>query len=145
MQIHTILTHESPDLDATLCIWLLRRFGESRYPAIKTASLMFVPAGMIPDDLHPDQLELERGILAVDTGGGRLDTHAREGVVDPQRQGKAAAQLVAEDLGVATDPALEKVLIILLDCFPGRVLAGRSLSMGNSLPAPRGPPVRSGI
>ena len=87
---------------------------------------MFVPAGQLPDGLDPDTLERERGILAVDTGGGRLDTHARTGAVPSRRQEKSASLLVAEDLGVATRPELVKLLeFVRLQEIRGRSIESR--------------------
>lgn len=123
-RLTAILTHESPDLDCTLCVWLLKRFGESRYPGVSQLPVQFYPAGVIPDDLHPDELEATRGILAVDTGGGRLDTHSRDGVVDAEKHDKSAASLVAEDLGIAGMAELEKILqFVTLQEIKGRSIA----------------------
>ena len=121
--IHTLLTHENPDLDATLCIWLLRRFGRERYPGIEATTLQFCPAGVLPEGKTPEQLE-DEGILALDTGGGRMDTHARDGVVDERKKGMAAASLVAADLGVHEHPDLEKLLFFVTQAET----RGRSLS-----------------
>lgn len=100
--IHTILLHESPDLDAAFSSWLLRRFGEAQYPGVREAALLFKPVGELPDGLTPDELECA-GVLAVDTGGGRLDNHG-------QPTPTSSALLVAGDLRVDTDRALEKLL-----------------------------------
>lgn len=119
-----LLTHEHPDLDALLSLWLLRRFGRERYPGIEHIPVHFAPAGVLPDDLHPDVLEQERGILAVDTGGGRLDTHSRDGVLDPARRATCAALLVAQDLKVDQHPSLEKLLrFVTLQELEGRSIA----------------------
>ncbi len=122
--LNTLLTHENPDLDATLCLWLLTRFGEARYPGISLLPVRFMPAGLTPDNLHPDELERTCGILAVDTGGGRLDTHARDGVSDPRKRDRCAASLVAEDLGLEREPALQK----LLQFVTQQELRGRSIA-----------------
>lgn len=119
-----LLTHENPDLDATLSIWLLRRFGREKYPGVQDLPVMFLPAGVTPGNRHPDELELEEGILAVDTGGGRLDTHARDGIFDERKRDKSAALLVAEDLGVEGLPALQK----LLQFVTLQEIKGRSIS-----------------
>lgn len=126
MSIVGIVTHESPDMDATLCVWLLKRFGEARYPGISQVPVQFLPAGALPEGLDPDTLETTRGILAVDTGGGRLDTHARDGVTDHSRRDKSAALLVAMDLGIAQAPALERILrFVTLQETSGRSLASK--------------------
>lgn len=123
-RIVLLVTHEHPDLDALLSLWLLRRFGEERYPGITQVPVQFFPAGVLPDDLPPEVLERDRGILAVDTGGGRLDTHSRAGVVDRARQNTCAAMLVAKDLGVASHPSLDKLLrFVTLQELEGRSIA----------------------
>lgn len=119
-----LLTHENPDLDATLSLWLLKRFGREKYPGVEHLPVMYLPAGVTPGNRHPDELERTEGILAVDTGGGRLDTHARDGVFDERKRDKSAALLVAEDLGVDRRPELEKILqFVTLQEIRGRSIA----------------------
>jgi hypothetical protein len=101
-RIEALLLHESPDLDAALGAWLLCRFGASKYPGVDSARLEFAPAGTLPPGLNADDLE-RQGVLAVDTGGGRLDNHG-------QPQITSSARLVATDLGLESDPALRKLL-----------------------------------
>lgn len=64
----TVVTHQSPDLDAITAVWLIRRF----LPGWKDAQSAFVSAGETLDgadpDAHPD-------ILHVDTGFGLYDHH----------------------------------------------------------------------
>ncbi len=125
--VKAILTHENPDLDNTLCIWLLRRFGRDRYPGIDQVPVLYVPAGQLPDGLDPDTLERDRGILAVDTGGGRLDTHAHQGARDSSKQDKSASWLVAKDLGVNEEPELTKLLeFVRLQETRARSIASRN-------------------
>jgi len=119
-----LLTHENPDMDAALSVWLLKRFGEQKYPGVQKLPVLFLPAGTTPDALHPDDLEQQKGILAVDTGGGRLDTHARDGVFDESKRQKCASTLVAEDLDVSTRPDLKKILeFVTLQETRGRSIA----------------------
>lgn len=101
--IHTILTHESPDLDAMLSVLLLRKFGEPFFPGVAQAGVAFHSAGELPDGKTAAQLEKE-GILAVDIGGGRFDTHPAGLHVDQKKQDRSAADLVAECLGVLDQP-----------------------------------------
>ena len=100
--IRTLLLHESPDLDAAFSSWLLRRFGEDRYAGVRTAELTFSPVGELPEGRTAAELEVE-GILAVDTGGGRLDNHG-------QATPTSSSLLVATDLEINNDRALEKLL-----------------------------------
>lgn len=125
MQIKTIISHESPDLDSILSIYLLRRYGSRKYPGIDLARLKFCPAGVLPGNKSPEDLENE-GILAVDTGGGRLDTHPVKNKSDDSNIDKCASRLVAEDLGVERLPELEQILIFsLLQDIEGRSLQSR--------------------
>ncbi len=65
-------------------------------------------------------------MLAVDTGGGRLDTHARAGTRAPGKQEKSASWLVAEDLGIMNRPELSKLLeFVRLQETRGRSIASR--------------------
>jgi len=101
--IHEIITHDYPDQDAILSVLLLRQFGEAHFPGVSTAPVIFYSAGQLPDGRSPDELERE-GILAVDTGGGRFDSHPdaegeSEGLVD-----RCASHLIAEALGVLDHP-----------------------------------------
>jgi len=100
--IQKILTHESPDLDAMMSVLLLREFGEPFFPGAKTAEVIFSPAGMLPDGLSVRQLE-KKGILAVDIGGGRFDSHPSE-TTGRAKADRSATDLVAEALGVLDHP-----------------------------------------
>lgn len=68
LNMNTIVTHYSPDIDAITAVWLIRRF----LPGWKQARCVFVPAGETLDsgdpDGHPD-------IIHVDTGFGMFDHH----------------------------------------------------------------------
>ncbi len=102
--IHTLITHESPDLDAIISVLLIKKFGEPFFPGISNAKLEFYPAGKLPGDKNSAQLE-KSGILAVDIGGGRFDTHPVNMEVDWNKRDRAAADLVAEHLGLLEDPS----------------------------------------
>lgn len=103
--IRSLLLHESPDLDAALSSWLMRRFGESRYPGVKDAVLSFSPVGVLPGGRSAEELEGD-GTLALDNGGGRLDNHG-------QTVPTSSSSLVATDLGIDQDRALEKLLLFV--------------------------------
>jgi hypothetical protein len=64
----TIVTHQSPDIDAITAVWLIRRF----LPEWKDARCVFVPAGETLDNAKPDD---HPDILHVDTGFGLYDHH----------------------------------------------------------------------
>ena len=109
--IHTIATHEKPHLDEIAAIWLLRKFGEKRFPGISTAGVAYWDSGGTPDGRAADAYEKE-GILPVGVGGGSLDEHPAEG--RERREGECAATLTADLLGIRDDPVLEKILKFVL-------------------------------
>ncbi len=99
---HTILTHESPDLDAIMSVLLMRKFGEEKFPGVSTAKIDFASAGKLPDGKSPAELE-EEGILCLDIGGGRFDTHPVANQVDKNKRERSASDLVGEELGLIYD------------------------------------------
>ena len=105
MLFHTIVTHEHPDLDAMLCCYLLRKYGHNRYEGLKDAKILFCPAGRLPEGKTPHELEQD-GLLAVDIGGGRLDTHPDGHSISEEKKTLSAANLVAQDLGVDKEERL---------------------------------------
>ncbi len=110
MKYTHIVLHENPDLDAILSSWLLVRFGEDKYPGIANAGLLFCPAHSLPDGQTADELE-QRGILAVDTGYGRMDQHSNNPSLSVSEDTKyCSSMLVAQDLEIQADPALQKIL-----------------------------------
>jgi hypothetical protein len=64
----TVVTHASPDLDACVSVWLIKRF----LPNWQSAQVVLVDAGSTLDDMHPDE---NKNILHVDTGLGIFDHH----------------------------------------------------------------------
>lgn len=99
--INTIITHVNPDLDGMLSILLLRKYGESLFPGVSSARIDFIDATDLPYGMAPSQLE-KKGMLAVDIGGGRFDSHpVKNGVA--MKADRAAADLVAEKLGLIHD------------------------------------------
>jgi len=105
--IRAIVTHPTPDLDALLCVYLLRRFGEDAFPGVSSCALEFLTPTQIESTGGPGALETD-GRLVVDVGGGRFDNHPTrhsDGDLDA-----SAAELVAEHLGVRERPELGKLL-----------------------------------
>lgn len=66
--MRTIVTHMSPDLDATTSCWLVQRF----MPGWEEATVTFVPAGSTLEGKAPDE---DPNIIHVDTGLGKFDHH----------------------------------------------------------------------
>lgn len=95
--ITAIITHEHPDLDAILSTYLLIRFGGEKFPGIENAEILYAPAGKL--EKSPDELEKE-GILAVDIGGGRYDSHPVEDSMDERKRDRCATDLVGQSLGM---------------------------------------------
>jgi hypothetical protein len=100
-----IVTHERPHLDEIVAIWLLRRFGEARFPGVSQAKVSYTTTGR----RGPDAKESEaRGVLMLGIGGGRFDEHP---TLDIGRKAEeCCATLVARELGVLDDPSLQKIL-----------------------------------
>ena len=100
-----IWLHTEPDVDAITGFWLLKKLGEKKFPGIAMATIKLVPTGGdLPGGLTAYELE-ERGIICVDTGGGRFDHHPQE-----EHPEECAATLVAKYLEVDDDPALDQIL-----------------------------------
>lgn len=100
IKFHTIVLPVAPQPDTLAAIFILKKFGEEKYPGIKEAKIeswSMMPQGKTPESLETD------GVLLIDLGGGRFDHH-------PQKDKTTASRLVAEDLGVAESPALAKLL-----------------------------------
>lgn len=94
-----IVTQLSPDLDACLSVWLLRRFG-----GFADAELGFVSTGnRLPE-------EKDKQTIYVDTSGGKYDHHHTNEPV-------CAASLVLQDLKLESDQALKRLVdfTILVD------------------------------
>jgi hypothetical protein len=102
MKFHTLLTHESPDLDAILSMLMMRTFGEERYPGVSSAEIKFASANALPDGKTAEALEQE-GVLCLDIGGGRFDTHPNANSKNAHKADRSASDLVAEDLGLIYD------------------------------------------
>jgi hypothetical protein len=104
----SILTHERPHVDEIVAIWLLRKFGEQRFPGVGAAAVAFTSirkltaAGLTADDYEA------RGTLLLGIGGGRFDEHPT--LEQDRKAGDCATTLVAKELGVSDDPSLAKII-----------------------------------
>src|SRR3989344_9190822 len=108
MQIDTIVTHHRPHLDEIVAIWLLRKFGEEKFPGINSAKIVYVDAGSGPRNGMKEKEWEAKGILPIGVWGGCFDEHPTAGT--ERKEKECAATLVAKVLGVEDDPALEKIL-----------------------------------
>jgi hypothetical protein len=103
-----LLTHERPHLDEIVAIWLLRKFGEQRFPGSGTAAVSFTSVRKLAEaGLKPEDYEA-RGMLLLGVGGGRFDEHPT--LEEGRKAGDCATTLVAKELGISDDPALAKIL-----------------------------------
>ena len=108
MVFKSILTHERPHVDEIVAIWLLRKFGEQRFPGVGTATVSFTSIRRLAEaGLKPEDYEA-RGTLLLGIGGGRFDEHPT--LEQDRKTGDCATTLVAKELGVSDDPSLAKIL-----------------------------------
>lgn len=105
--IHTVVTHHRPHLDEICALMLLRRFGEERFPGIGTARLDYWTNDGEQNGRAAEEYEKD-GILLLGVGGGRFDEHAAGDA--PRKTKECCATLVAKELGIEDDPALESIL-----------------------------------
>lgn len=109
-RFESIITHERPHLDEIVGIWLLRKFGEEKFPGISAAEVTFWSiGGGIPDPDLRSAEDCERdGVLLIGVGGGRFDEHP---IINGERkQDECVATLVAKAIGIDDDPSFEKIL-----------------------------------
>lgn len=106
--VKRIATHPRPHFDEIFALWLLRKFGNHRYPGITMAGLVFWDCGAGTPDGRPVADHEREGTLVLGVALGRLDEHARR----RHRFGEmiCSAKLVADDLHIADDPALAPLL-----------------------------------
>src|SRR3989344_1913801 len=93
----TILLPTRPQPDTIVAIFLLKMFGNTRFPGIEHTRIEVNP--MAPTESF-DALEAKH-ILAIDLGGGPLDHHGTD---------RCASELVADLLKISGNPALAKML-----------------------------------
>lgn len=106
-RVHTIATHRRPHPDELGAIWLVKKRGGKKYPGIGDAKVMYWDAGSrTPDGRTPEQYEAE-GVLLIGVGGGPLDEHPT--MNRPRKKDECAFTLVAKDLGIENDPAIQQL------------------------------------
>ena len=95
--------------------FLLKKFGENKFPGISKARIVCWNSGDgngVGVKRSVDDYEKE-GALFIGVGGGRFDEHP---VASGERkQNECSATLVAKALGIADDPSLEKILKFALN------------------------------
>lgn len=96
----TIVLPTRPQPDTLVAIFILKKFGEDRFPGIKEAEVDVWQT--IPDGATEQNLDT-KGVLLIDIGGGRFDHHAA-------KEQTTASNLIASYLGVLENLALAKLL-----------------------------------
>ncbi|NTV22387.1 MAG: hypothetical protein HGB03_02350 [Candidatus Yonathbacteria bacterium] len=93
---YTIVLPTRLQTDTVIAIFLLKFFGKERFPGIETATVK------IQNHISGDESSLrDEGILLLDMGGGVFDHHA---------YGNTASYLVAKELDMLDNKAIEKML-----------------------------------
>ncbi len=98
MQNGAILIPTRPQPDTVVAIFILKKFGEKRFPTIASAKVEVRAA--LEDGVTFESLT-ERGIVPLDVGKGPLDHHGSDYCV---------SELVARYLGVYNDPSLVQLI-----------------------------------
>ena len=86
--------------DTLVAIFILKKFGEEKFPGIKEAEIDFWQ--MVPGSETEETLD-KKGVLLIDLGGGRFDHHDKK----PQT---TASDLITNYLGIDEDVSLVKLL-----------------------------------
>jgi hypothetical protein len=97
--IHTIITPTRPQADTLVAIYLIKKYGNTRFPGVNSAIIRIYPT---PPEQNEEEIE-KQGILLFDLGGGRFDHHGKKPVT-------TCSALVMEYLDAAEDPTVRKLL-----------------------------------
>jgi hypothetical protein len=93
----TIVLPTRPQPDTLVAIFLIKEFGNEKFPGVKDAQIDIQP--LLPQESFENLLQ--KGILAIDVGGGPLDHHGKN---------TCASQLVAKMFEIENDPSVSKLL-----------------------------------
>lgn len=97
------VTHHRPDLDELFALWLLSRFGKQVYPGLSRSPIQTIDAGLSLTPGETGDKWLDRGCVVIGALGGQFDEHGKG-------DGKSAASLTAEFLGLADNAGLKPIL-----------------------------------
>jgi len=100
-----LVTHEEPDADAIVGVWLMKRNLQQRNYKGRI-EIAFVPAGKT---LKGMQVDSDRNVVHIDTGGGWADHH------DKYNPTVCAATKIARSIGIADDPRYARIIQMALD------------------------------
>ncbi|MDB5254442.1 MAG: hypothetical protein JWL80_508 [Parcubacteria group bacterium] len=104
--VKSIALPTRPQTDTIIAIMILKRFGEKFFPGIKDADYMLLPR--LPEGESEETLA-KKGIILIDIGKGAFDHHTRS-------LQTTASGLIAEYLGVRSNPALHKLIQLAERC-----------------------------
>ncbi len=105
LPIKTIALFPKIQADTATALYILKTFGQSAFPGIDQANVVFWTG--LPEGTTAEKWQSE-GTLPVDLGGGLFDHH-----VTNQESGKrteCVSTLIAKYLGIESQPALRKIL-----------------------------------
>ncbi|OGZ31695.1 MAG: hypothetical protein A3H02_01360 [Candidatus Niyogibacteria bacterium RIFCSPLOWO2_12_FULL_41_13] len=94
-----IIIPTQPHPDTIVAIFLLKKFGEEKFPGIKEAQ---IEIKSVITQKETEENLAKQGILILDLGGGKFDHH--------NKKNQTLSDLVADDLEIKDDPALTKLL-----------------------------------
>jgi hypothetical protein len=97
--IHTIVTPTRPQADTLVAIFIIKKYGNERFPGVNSAVVSIYPT---PPEQGEEEIE-KQGILLFDLGGGRFDHHGKNPVT-------TCSALIAEYLEISEDPTIKKLL-----------------------------------
>ena len=95
MEYKKIILPTHPHTDTLVGIFLLKKFGNEKYPSIDKAEIEIW--NNLPKEESPESL-LKKGCFLIDIGEGKFDHHFK---------GKTVSQLIAEDLDIIENPCLK--------------------------------------
>ncbi len=101
--IKTIAIFPKIQPDTVAAVFLLKKYGEDRFPGIAAAEVVYWTS--TPPGKTAEQFERE-GILLIDLAGSRFDHHRD----DHGKKTECASSLVAKFLGIENKPELRKLL-----------------------------------
>ncbi len=105
--IKKIILPSRIQVDTSVSIFLLKKFGEEKLQGVLSASIEI--------EANPTEENLkDPSILSIDVGGGKFDHHNTDVKI-------TCSKLIAVDLGIDSDPAIAKLLAIAeRDDFHGK-------------------------
>lgn len=102
--------HQRSHPDEYWSDWVMTDFGTDRFPGIDTAEVIYQDAGHRTHDGRPAAEHEKEGTLHFGCGDGRFNEHAS---FKQERKRGCTATLVVEELKLAADPALAKMLSVI--------------------------------